>query len=170
MDESKQSVTSSVKPEAISFLSILNKKAGEAGKKIRLMSYEPNLLEESAKEYAELCSQKPNESICTSCDGTGEVEGESFDDKQSCLTCNGSGKWRWGKPKIKPFEWAKAKEVDIWHLSCGNASIGWVEIYRDGSYRWFHLLDDKEDYCKTLEEGKQALESKAMEFFKEVMI
>ena len=28
---------------------------------------------------------------CLCCDGTGIVEGESYDDKQSCLTCSGRG-------------------------------------------------------------------------------
>ena len=28
---------------------------------------------------------------CHCCDGTGIVEGESYDDKQSCLTCSGRG-------------------------------------------------------------------------------
>ena len=28
---------------------------------------------------------------CLCCDGKGIVEGEHYDDKQSCLTCNGRG-------------------------------------------------------------------------------
>ena len=29
---------------------------------------------------------------CKCCEGTGLVEGEHFDDKQPCMTCNGRGK------------------------------------------------------------------------------
>lgn len=36
-----------------------------------------------------------NKEMCVCCDGTGIVEGEHCDDKQSCLTCNGKGFFEW---------------------------------------------------------------------------
>lgn len=35
---------------------------------------------------------KENSNNCLCCAGTGYIEGDSVDDLQSCLTCNGSGK------------------------------------------------------------------------------
>lgn len=46
---------------------------------------------EHAVEIANSSNDIHNVSECESCNGSGLVEGEHFDDLQPCMTCNGRG-------------------------------------------------------------------------------